>query len=357
MGKGKRITELRVVCGSCSLIVSVKEKLGLSYDKLAKMLNVSKSTIMYYKKGGTLPLSVYRQLISYLGKPFPYEKLLDPYWGQRKGGLTSKERGRIPKLTSERARAMFRKSLAVRREKTRRLASFMAEKLIREKPTLLAEFTMRMLGDGSIKDTPAYLASEYESHLRFVDLVEKLFGFKPKIRREKSYFSTSLRRICRYVLNELGIPSGAKSVTNPHIPSFIMKHEDLSVIKSAILGFFDDEAYVSKRILEVGVAVKVDNAPIKQIHEIFGIKRSVGVKKLLQYFPEINFPKSNLIFDLSKLLDRLSISHKVVATHFNVNKGSLSITWKIIIYGKDNLQKIAKLGLLSLPSKVKKIYE
>jgi len=156
------------------------------------------------------------------------------------------------------------------------------------------------------------------------------------------------------VLNNLGIPSGAKSITNPHIPRFIMEHKTISVIKSAILGFFDDEAYVSKKVLEVGVAVRVNDAPITHIHKIFGVKRSIGVKRLLHYFPEINIPKSNIISDLSDLLRRLGIKHKVSPTHFNINKGSLSVTWKIIIYGEINLRRVAELGLFSpLSSKLR----
>ncbi|MEM1558507.1 MAG: LAGLIDADG family homing endonuclease [Thermoproteota archaeon] len=133
-----------------------------------------------------------------------------------------------------------------------------------------------------------------------------------------------------------------------------MEHKTISVIKSAILGFFDDEAYVSKKVLEVGVAVRVNDAPITHIHKIFGVKRSIGVKRLLHYFPEINIPKSNIISDLSDLLRRLGIKHKVSPTHFNINKGSLSVTWKIIIYGEINLRRVAELGLFSpLSSKLR----
>ncbi|MEM1558506.1 MAG: hypothetical protein QXI11_07120 [Thermoproteota archaeon] len=124
-----------------------------------------------------MPSSVYKQLAHHLCGSFPYERVLDPYWGQRKGGLASKLSGQIPWFTSEKARLMFKRSLAVRREKARRLAAFTTEKLVKEKPELLAEFVMRMLGDGTIKDIPSCLASEYESHLRLVELVEKLFRF------------------------------------------------------------------------------------------------------------------------------------------------------------------------------------
>ncbi|MBS7618652.1 hypothetical protein KEJ25_08690 [Candidatus Bathyarchaeota archaeon] len=71
----------------------MKERLHVSYDRLAKMLGVGKSTIIYYKKGGTLPLSIYRKIEFYLEKSFPYRELLDPHWGQKKGGLISKARG------------------------------------------------------------------------------------------------------------------------------------------------------------------------------------------------------------------------------------------------------------------------
>ncbi|MBS7611268.1 hypothetical protein KEJ27_03520 [Candidatus Bathyarchaeota archaeon] len=250
---------------------------------------------------------------------------------------------------------MAERSLIVRRENTVGFVASTVDILLREKPELLAEFVMRMLGDGTVRNTPAYLASEFENHIRFHKLVEELFGFKPKIYRKKNYFRTNLTRICGHVLNKLGIPSGPKSITNPHIPHFIMESEELSVVKSAVLGFFDDEAYASKKILEVGVAVRVYNAPIEQIHEIFGIKRSIGVKRLLQFFPQIELPKSNIIFDLSKLLDRLSIKHKVAPTHFNVNKNSLSITWKIMISNQTSLKKVRELGLLSLPDKFKRI--
>lgn len=47
---GKRIVEPRVVCNSNLLIVSVKEKLGVSYSKLAKMLGVSKSTLFIIRR-------------------------------------------------------------------------------------------------------------------------------------------------------------------------------------------------------------------------------------------------------------------------------------------------------------------
>ncbi|MBS7611269.1 hypothetical protein KEJ27_03525 [Candidatus Bathyarchaeota archaeon] len=40
-----------------------------------------------------MPLSIYRKIEFYLEKSFPYRELLDPHWGQKKGGLISKARG------------------------------------------------------------------------------------------------------------------------------------------------------------------------------------------------------------------------------------------------------------------------
>jgi hypothetical protein len=87
----------------------------------------------------------------------------------------------------------------------------------------LAEFVGRILGDGSPIIAPSYYASEIESQRRMQFLVAELFDYTPEIRVGKRSYRMHLKRVCGHMLELLGVPLGRKSVTNPAVPSFIMK--------------------------------------------------------------------------------------------------------------------------------------
>jgi hypothetical protein len=120
----------------------------------------------------------------------------------------------------------------------------------------LAEFVGRILGDGSPLIEPNYPVSEIESQKRMRSLVLELSDYLSEIKIAKGNYRIQLRRQCGRTLRLLGIPFGRKSVTNPSVPTFVMESDQQTVWLSFLRGLFDDEAYVSDRGIEIGLAVR-----------------------------------------------------------------------------------------------------
>jgi LAGLIDADG-like domain len=141
-----------------------------------------------------------------------------------------------------------------------------------------------------------------------------------------------LRRICGHTVRLLGIPFGRKSVTNPDVPSFIMESHDPTVWLSFLRGLFDDEAYVSERGVEIGLAVRQ-----------------------MKLYSFVNNPIGSRVLDqVSELLCRLGIQHvrrkgqtyRVGETH--------AICWFLRIPRRE-FRKVHDLGLILLPQKRRKL--
>ena len=343
--RGERIIEPRVLVDASSLIEEAKKKLGISYEGLAKKLGISKTTLLDYKSGRALiPLSIYNSLRRIVKEHSDASGIFSPYWGQRKGGLVS---GKKARLSRSKAKAMALKSHLVRKAKREHLISELAKELQNNKPVLLAEFVGRMLGDGSISKFPKYLSSEYESHVRMRELVRELFNYEPRTVKRGRYYETRLRRISVQVLRKLGIPLGKKSITNPHIPSSILKSDKKEVIKALIRGYFDDEAYVSRTRIEVSAAVRIRDAEMcKLLKERFRGRRSVSVKLASKALKTFKPPRSNILGGIRLLLSKLGIHAKLKCVRVLLNQASASVEWKLIISG-DDFRKALESSLLS----------
>ena len=116
----------------------------------------------------------------------------------------------------------------------------------------------------------------------------------------------------------MGIPSGKKSATNPHFPSFIFESE--STIRAALRGFLSDEGYVAGNSVYVDISVRIPK------HELNAVKLLPTGRKY----------RSNLLEDVSKMLMKLSISHQLYPQRMMRNKGYVSLIWRIKIR-KDEL--------------------
>jgi len=343
--RGERIIEPRVLVDAGSLIEEAKKKLGISYESLAKKLGISKTTLLDYKSGRALiPLSIYNSLRHIVKEHSGVSRIFSPYWGQRKGGLVSGKRAR---LSRSKAKVMALKSHLIRKAKREHLISELAKEFQSSKPILLAEFIGRMLGDGSISKFPKYLSSEYENHERMRELVKELFNYEPRTVKRERYYETRLRRISVQVLHKLGIPLGKKSITNPHIPSFILKSDKREIIKALIRGYFDDEAYVSRTRIEISAAVRICDAEIcKLLKERFKDRKSISVKLASKALKKFKPPKSNILEGIKFLLSKLSIHAKLKCVRVLFNQASASAEWKLIISG-DDFHKALGNSLLS----------
>ena len=270
-------------------------------------------------------------------------KITDASWGQRKGAhiLWHVSRNRCfdqgsQRLRSRKVRGTVRRNHAL---VPHEISAFDAvspfsvlETAIGEHKPALAEFVGRILGDGSPIVAPTYSASEIESQKRMQSLILELFDYTPEIKIAKGNYRLQLRRVCGYTLRLLGIPFGRKSVSNPDVPSFIMESDDPTIWLSFLRGVFDDEAYVSERGVEIGLAVrqgKLDSS--------------------------LNNPACSRILDrVSELLFRLGIQHvrrkgqtyRVGETH--------AVCWFLRIPRRE-FRKVDGLGLILLPEKRRKL--
>jgi len=294
------------------LIDKVARKVG-GRSSLARLLKISRKTLKCYYEGcTTIPQKIYQCLSEIAGIKVPVKKELSPNWGRHKG----------------------RSIMAVRKREVLRKERYMkmVEELVKERPEELAELIGRMLGDGSItKKNPCYYSSNLEAHERMAELVESLFGFRPTIKPKKNYYRMNLRACITYVLNMLGIPSGKKSVTNPHFPSFIFESE--CTMKAALRGFLSDEGYVAGDFVYVDISVRIPR------HKLSIIKLSTINKKNGETSSLINDMRSNLLEDVSKMLMKLSITHQLYPQKIIIrDESSASLIWRIKIQ-KDELLK------------------
>jgi len=291
------------------LIDRAARKVG-GRSSLARLLKISRKTLKcYYEGRTTIPQKIYRYLSEIAGIKVPIKKELSPNWGRRKG----------------RSIMAVRKREALRKERYTKIA----EELVKKKPEELAELIGRMLGDGSItKKNPCYYSSNLKVHERMAKLVESLFGFRPTIKPRKNYYRMDLRACITHVLNALGIPSGKKSVTNPHFPSFIFESE--SAMKAALRGFLSDEGYVAGNSVYVDISVRIPR------HELNTAKLLTTSRKYGKTLILNNELRSNLLEDVSKMLTKLSISHQLYPQRIMRNKGYVSLVWRIKIR-KDEL--------------------
>jgi hypothetical protein len=210
--------------------------------------------------------------------------------------------------------------------------SAILERALRDHKPGLAEFVGRILGDGSPIIAPTYSASEIESQRRMQSLVLELFGYTPDIKIAKGHYRVQLRRTCGHTLRLLGIPFGRKSVSNPAVPSFVMDSDDPTVWLSFLRGIFDDEAYVSERGVEIGLAV-----------------RQMGVHSISN-----NVVGSRILDQVSKLLNRFQVQH-VRRRGQTYRVGNLhAICWFLRIPRRE-FKKVHDLQLVLLPQKQREL--
>jgi len=326
----------------------VKHSLG-SDKKLASFLGVDERTAREYRLGRvSLPVSFFEKLQTFNPNLRAIERM-DPFWGQRKGGqlaphlLHSREfaTGRLTKSRSHHSRE--RKSVrrhrpyspssnAIGASNATLLFSVSKSVLVEHKPAL-AEFVGRILGDGSPIIAPTYSAAEIESQQRMQSLVAELFCYSPEIKVSKGNYRIQLRRICGHTLKLLGIPLGRKSVTNPRVPTFIMESDEPTVWLSFLRGIFDDEAYVSERGIEIGLAVRQMNHPQSLANDVAG---------------------SRILDQISELLGRLGIQHVRRRGQVYQVGETYAICWFLRIPRRE-FRKAQDLGLFLLPQKQQKL--
>lgn len=340
----QRAIEERVVCDPSLLDQTVKRNFG-SDARFAAYLGVGKGTARGYRLGRiSLPRSFFEKLQT-LNPALRPMKTTDAFWGQRKGGtLRTASRKGSPMDSDCKSGSFDAHDVRPRQCSAASLVlgdigaydivppSVTLEIALAEHKQALAEFVGRIFGDGSPIIAPTYSASEIQSQKRMQSLVLELFHFSPEIKIAKGNYRTQLRRLCGRTLKLLGIPFGRKSVTNPSVPTFIMESDEPTVWLSFLRGLFDDEAYVSARGIEIGLAV-----------------RQVGAISFAN-----NVSGSRILDDVSELLRRLSVQYVRRKGQTYQAGEARAICWFLRIPRRE-FRKVHELGLFLLTQKQQKL--
>lgn len=350
-GTRQIIQDIRIKLGlreSHLLVETAGERAG-SYARLAKQLEISKKTLADYRDGkSTIPDRVYRQLTVIASIFFVPAQTLPPNWGQVKGGKHSPH-AHLKEI--EHQRRAGRRSAELRQIKNfekikRRLSEILSDE---ELSADFAEFIGRMLGDGSLTMPPTYKANELESQIQMVKLAEKLFRYQPLLGWNSR--TSHLRRPAGYALQLLGIPLGRKTINNPHFPEFIVKAHSKNILIRAIRGFFDDESYVATKRIKVTSVVRLEREEWRIIKRRIYMKgeRYIAKRRILRVMPDCKPPRSNLLDDISTMLEALRITHSLNWEGLRVHRdgSSASADWDIYIYGRRRVMKAIRLELLS----------
>jgi hypothetical protein len=340
--RGSRFVDQRVICDPPVLNETVIRNLR-SDRNLAAYLGVKRGTARSYRLGHlSLPMRFLEKL-QILNPSLRPAKITDAFWGQRKGAhvrwhsstTSCSVQGRSMRH-SQKLREHARRTNALSPDEIEAYDaippfSILKVALQEHKPTL-AEFVGRILGDGSPIIAPTYSASEIESQKRMQSLVLELFDYKPEIKIAKGNYRMQLRHVCGHTLALLGIPFGRKSVTNPVVPNFIMKSNDRTVWLSFLRGVLDDEAYVSERGIEIGLAVR-------QMKPDSAGEGVVG---------------SRILDQVSELLNRLEVRHiRRKGQVYRVGDSQV-ICWFLRIPRRE-FTKVHALKLFLLPQKQRKL--
>ena len=343
--QGSKLLEERVVCDAVILKETVKQTLG-SDRKFAAYLGVSRGTAREYRlRRFSLPRSFFEKLQA-LNPALRPLKTTDAFWGQRKGGTLHAICRKSLHIASGRCKSCSLHSREGRSRQDRPLSTVLAEmgaydtvppQLILEtalaghRPAL-AEFVGRIFGDGSPIIAPTYSASEIESQQRMQSLVAELFDYKPEIKVSKGNYRMQLRRICGHTLKLLGIPLGRKSLTNPSVPTFIMESSEPTIWLSFLREIFDDEAYVSERGIEIGLAAS----------------------QMKRFAMSNNVSNSRILDQVAELLDRLGIQYvRRKGQVYRVGETN-AICWFLRIPRRE-FRRVRDLGLFYLPQKLQRL--
>jgi hypothetical protein len=253
-------------------------------------------------------------------------RTMDAFWGQRKGGTLRHQVDRKEHSSA---------ALVLEEINVYDVLSpwVILERALAEHKEALAEFVGRILGDGSPIIAPTYSASEIENQERMQSLVVDLFDYCPEIKTANGNYRIQLRRLCGRTLKLLDIPFGRKSVTNPSVPAFIMKSDEPAVWISFLRGLFDDEAYVSARGIEIGLAVR-------QVTTSSAAADRVECSRVLD--------------DVSELLLRLGVQHvRRMGQHYKV-RDATTICWFLRIPRRE-FRRVDDLRLFRLKKKRQKL--
>ena len=212
-----RFNEERASFDSKSLkevLEDVKESNSWTWSEFSDVFDVSMYNIRHdwRKKSDTVPLSVVERLDEMSDLEVDIN-VRNAFEGQRKGGLNSHERGKVPKTWS----------------------------------SDLAEFYGAMLGDGCIYSNlntlcisgNAQLDENYIYYLE--DLSESIFEIKPKVYFQQSESVVRLALNCRKIsrfFKKSGFKSGEKSGKEFEIPEQVYEN---NLISHMVRGLFDTD--------------------------------------------------------------------------------------------------------------------
>lgn len=323
-----RLVEERVVCDPDLLEETVKQNLG-SDRSFATYLGVGRGTARGYRLGRyTLPRSFFERL-QLLNPALRPRMVTDAFWGQRKGGTLRVVGRKSSHVATNCCKSHCHDSHDERFGHDRAgpvgpgdIAAYSA---VPPSLTLQAALSEPIIA-------PTYSASEIESQKRMQSLEAELFGYNPETKLAKGNHRMQLRRVCGRTINLLGIPFGRKTVTNPGVPAFIMESDEPEVWLSFLRGIFDDEAYVSERGIEMGLAVR------QATHHSFS-NNSTG---------------SRILDDVSELLRRLEVQHvRRMGQVYRVGR-THAICWFLRIPRRE-FRKVQDLGLFLLPQKQRRL--
>jgi len=189
-----------------------------------------------------------------------------------------------------------------------------------------------ILGDGSLsKKSSIYSNTNLELIDGFIEDAKNVFGsLELKVRpKEKgsNVLVVDIPNICSKVLENIGLPAGSKVENNPHIPRFIFNlgKEKIAEFISQII---DDEGSVSiaSRHLKIGFCV-------------------IETEE-----------RSNLIYDLQKLLLKLNIESEIYQYEkYESSRGPARKKWQIEIHSFERLEKLHSMLNLRHKERLKQL--
>ncbi|HBB36665.1 MAG: hypothetical protein UX02_C0001G0030 [Candidatus Moranbacteria bacterium GW2011_GWC1_45_18] len=309
-------------------LFTAKNKLGLDWRELAKLLKISERNLSDWKREKiTVPLNIVKIICKKANLSFPKNiELLSPYWyakkGARKGGLAVLKKykfiGGDPNARKRKWREWWEKEGKFKQH------PIISKRLPIKKPSFsakLAEFVGIILGDGGISMRQVSISLNRETDQDYISFVNKmitdLFSVFPGLYSDpKSKADTiviSRTELVDYLTQKMGLKIGNKVKQKIDIPIWIKRNKKYEI--ACLRGLIDTDGSVYKHTYVVNKKIyryqKLSFCSLSPplLHTVFRILKNIGLKPRICKNKEIKVENKQNVLKYFKIVGSNNKKH------------------------------------------------
>ena len=203
-----------------------------------------------------------------------------------------------------------------------------------------ARVVAAFLGDGCLQSNMAsYINLDATLRKKVDESIRRVVGDIPV--KTYSYKEARYPQALAIILEKIGLPPGPKVYTNPSVPSWIKKSNDINVSRIFLRQFFSDEADVSERKGTINLPQSIDITALP-----LEVKKKLKARKLEGKNYERYAPRR--LLDVKEMLWTkfgIRASGPYPVRHYRATRKGLQgerLKWRLGISGKADLEKFER---------------